>query len=195
MKKKLIATLLTGALILSPYTSVFADEKDDKIAELESQIVELQGTIEELQQQLSDALSGSQSTDQEVYKIGETYVVEGLWKITVNSVEETSDRNEFEDREPAAVYIVTYTYENIGFDDGIMDGLYIDLGDGIVDSTGKMGYAYPGDVSKYPQYTPVGASCEAQTCIGVDNPGTFKINFSSYGNDLDKYSAVFEVEV
>ena len=34
MKKKLIATLLISTLVLSPSISVFADEKDDKIAEL-----------------------------------------------------------------------------------------------------------------------------------------------------------------
>lgn len=76
-----------------------------------------------------------------------------------------------------------------------IDGLYISLDDGIVDSTGKMGYSYPADVSKYPQETPVGASCEAQTCIGVDTPGTFKINFSEYDTNYEKHSAVFEIEV
>ena len=195
MKKKLIAMAMTGTLLLSPCTSVFADEKDDKIAELEAQIVEMQETIDDLQTQLADVLSKYQSTSQEVYKIGEPFVVEGLWKITVNSVEETAERNEFSDKTPAAVYVINYTYENIGYDDDIMDGLYINLEDGIVDSTGKMGYSYPGDIVHYPQETPIGASCEAQACIGVDNPGTFKINFSSYDNEYNKYTAVFEVEV
>ena len=65
-------------------------------------------------------------------------------------MEETKDRNEYSDKNPAAVYVVTYTYENIGYvdEDGIMDGLYVSLEDGIVDSTGKMGYSYPGDVTK-----------------------------------------------
>ena len=35
MKKKLIAALLSGTFILAPCISVLADEKDDKIAELE----------------------------------------------------------------------------------------------------------------------------------------------------------------
>ena len=60
---------------------------------------------------------------------------------------------------------------------------------------GKMGYSYPGDVTLYPQETPVGASCEAQACIGVDNPGNFKINFSMYDGNTKKQSAVFEIEV
>ena len=194
MKKKLIATLLISTLVLSPSISVFADEKDDKIAELEAQIVEMQKTIDELQEQL-DKASATQTTSQDVYKIGESYVVDDLWKITINSVEATDDRNPYSEKNPAAVYIVTYTYENLGYDDGIMDGLYISLDDGIVDSTGKMGYSYPADVSKYPQETPVGASCEAQPCIGVATPGTFKINFSEYDTNYEKHSAVFEIEV
>ena len=70
--------------------------------------------------------------------------------------------------------------ENIGYvdEDGVMDGLYVSLEDGIVDSTGKMGYSYPGDVTKYAQSVPVGAFCEAQACIGVDNPGSFNIIYN-----------------
>ena len=68
----------------------------------------------------------------------------------------------------AAVYILNYTYENIGYEDAYMDGLFISLDTGIVDSAGKMGYSYPGDISAFAQETPVGASCQAQVCIGVD---------------------------
>lgn len=195
MKKRLFAVLLSATLAASSSVVVFADEKDDRIAELESQVVEMQTTIDDLQKQLDEALASTKSTSQDTYKIGETYVVEGQWKITVDSVEATEDRNEYSDKTPGAVYIVTYTYENIGYDDDYTDGLYIDLEGGIVDSAGKMGYSYPGDVTLYPQETPAGASCEAQACIGVDNPGNFKINFSMYDGNTEKQSAVFEIEV
>lgn len=195
MKKRLFAVLLSATLAASSSVVAFADEKDDRIAELESQVVEMQTTIDDLQKQLDEALASTKSTSQDTYKIGETYIVEGQWKITVDSVEATEDRNEYSDKTPGAVYIVTYTYENIGYDDDYTDGLYIDLEGGIVDSAGKMGYSYPGDVTLYPQETPVGASCEAQACIGVDNPGNFKINFSMYDGNTEKQSAVFEIEV
>ena len=197
MKKKLMAVLLAGAMLLSSGTAVFADEKDDKIAQLEAQITEMQGMIDDLQKQLEETQAVAPSTDQETYKIGETYIVEGQFKITINSVEETNDRNEYSDKNPAEVYVVTYTYENIGYvdEDGVMDGLYVSLEDGIVDSAGKMGYSYPGDVTKYAQSVPVGAFCEAQACIGVDNPGSFKINFYTYDGNLEKQSAVFEINV
>ena len=195
MRKKIFALLLSATLAVSSSVAVYADEKDDKIAELENQVVEMQNTIDELQKQLDEALAASKSTSQESYKIGETYVVEGQWKITVESVEATDERNEYSDKTPGAVYIVTYNYENIGYEDEYMDGLFISLDDGIVDSTGKMGYSYPGDVSMYPQETPVGASCQAQVCIGVDNPGSFKINFSTYDGNSEKQSAIFDIEV
>lgn len=195
MKKRIFAILLAGTLVLSSSPPVFADEKDDKIEQLEAQISEMQKTIDELQKQLDEASSGAKSTSQDTYKIGESYVVEGQWKITVDSVEETDDRNEYSDKKPTAVYLITYTYENIGYDDDIMNGLYISLDDGIVDSSGKMGYSYPGDISMYPQETPVGASCQAQACIGVDNAGSFKINFYTYDSNGKKQSAIFEIDV
>lgn len=195
MKKKLFAVLLSATLAASSSVAVFADEKDDRIAELESQVVEMQNTIDDLQKQLGKALSSTKSTSQDTYKIGETYVVDGQWKITVDSVEATDERNEYSDKKPNAVYVVTYTYENIGYESDYSDGLYIDLEDGIIDSAGKMGYSYPGDVTLYPQETPIGASCEAQACIGVDNPGSFKINFTDYDGNGEKQSAVFEIAV
>lgn len=195
MKKRLFAVLLSATLAASSSVVTFADEKDDRIAELESQVVEMQTTIDDLQKQLDEALASTKSTSQDTYKIGETYVVEGQWKITVDSVEATDDRNEYSDKKPNAVYVVTYTYENIGYESDYSDGLYIDLEDGIVDNAGKMGYSYPGDVTLYPQEAPIGASCEAQACIGVDNPGSFKINFTDYDGNGEKQSAVFEIEV
>lgn len=195
MKKKIFVLLLTGTLVLSASPPVFADEKDDKIEQLEAQIVEMQKTIDDLQKQLDEASPKNKSTSQDTYKIGETYTVEGQWKITVDSVEATDSRNEYSDKTPAAVYLVTYTYENLGYDDDIMNGLCISLEDGIVDSTGKMGYSYPGDVSMYPQEAPIGASCQAQACIGVDNAGSFKINFYTYDSNGQKQSAVFEINL
>ena len=187
MKKKLITLLIAGTMML-PTVFVHADEKDDRIAELEAK-------VEDLQKQLEEALAKTpSSTNQEEYKIGESWVVEGQWKLTVDSVEETQDRNEFSDMQPAAVYIVTYTYENLGYEDDIMDGLYISLDSSIVDNAGKMGYSYPGDISLYPQEAPVEATCQAQVCIGVDNPGSFKINAYEYDGNDEKQTATFSLE-
>lgn len=188
MRKKLIALLIAGTMVMAPVCA-HADEKDNRIAELEAQVADLQKQLEEA------LVKNPGSTNQDEYKMGEAWVVEGQWKLTVDSVEETQDRNEYSDKQPGAVYIVTYTYENLGYEDEIMDGLYINLDDGIIDNSGKMGYSYPGDISMYPQETPVGASCQAQACIGVDNPGSFKINVSDYDGNSNKQKATFNLEI
>lgn len=131
------------------------------------------------------------------YAIGESWIVNGQWKVTVNSVEETADRNPYSEKKPSKVYLVTYTYENIGYvdRDGIMDGLYISMDDTIVDATGKMGYSYPSDQVLYAKETPVGATCEARACIGVDNAGSFKIYVTQYDGNGNKQSAVFSIDL
>lgn len=131
------------------------------------------------------------------FNIGETWTVDGQWSFVVNSVTATEDRNEFSDKTPAVVYVVDYSYTNIGYKDsnGIMDGLFFVVDSTIVDSAGVMGYSYPGDVSKYASETPVGATCNAQACIGVDNAGTFKLYVSQYDGNGIEQNAVFVVSV
>lgn len=132
-----------------------------------------------------------------LFKMGETWTVDGQWSLTINSVEETTDRNPYSDKKPAAVYIVNYTYTNLGYTNssGILDGLYIglDIEGNIVDNAKMMGYSYPGDVTKYAQETPVGATCNAQICVGVDNKGSFQIIMSKYDGNGNKQKAIFDM--
>lgn len=191
MKEKLFILAATS-LLLVPSVPALADEKDDRIAELEAQIEEMQATIDDLQAQLEKYTTAS---DQDSYKIGDTWTVPGQWTLTVDSVEEVSERNEYADTDPAAVYLITYTYENLGYEAEGMNGLYIDFMDGIVDASGKMGCIYPGDITMYPQEAPVGSTCEAQSCVGVDNLGSFEIHFSTYDGAGVEQSATFVLDV
>ena len=116
-------------------------------------------------------------------KVGETWTVDGLWKVTINSVKETEERNSYDDRNPEAVYIVDYTYENLGYEENdnfIVNGLRIDLGLGgvsnqIVDSDGEIGYAYDLVGLTSPENIPVGVRVTAQVAIGVNHEGTFTL--------------------
>lgn len=128
------------------------------------------------------------------FSIGETWVVDGQWELTVTGVTETEDRNPYSDKTPTSVYIVDYTYTNIGYEDSVFDGLYIMLDDTIIDSNGIMGYRYPGHTTAHSQYTPVGATCNAQVCIGVDNSGPFKITVKEYDGNKNKQTATFYIE-
>ena len=132
-----------------------------------------------------------------VYRTGETWAVNGQWELTVNGIEEQYSRNEYADKYPAAVYVVSFTYTNIGYTDrsGIMDGLFFSMDNSVIDSKGTMGYSYPGDIAYYPQEAPIGATCKGQVCIGVDNPGLpIKLNVVQYDGTGQKQAATFSVE-
>lgn len=126
-------------------------------------------------------------------KVGETWTVDGLWKVTINSVTETEERNTGisygGEKNPEAVYIVDYTYENLGYEDDYSKGLCIRL-EGycsqIVDSDSEMGYEYdlPGLTS--PDYVPVGARMTAQVAIGVNHKGTFSILYEESVEDEEE---------
>lgn len=110
------------------------------------------------------------------FRVGETWTVEGEWSLTINSIELTADRNQFDHHNPAVVYYIDYTYENLGYDSYWMndDTLTFNITKKIVDSEGYTGYTYPNDVT-YPEPTPVGAKCKVRSCIGVDNAGPIKL--------------------
>ena len=53
------------------------------------------------------------------------WIVDGQWKLKILDVKTTDDRNEFSEKEPKQVVVVSYTYENIGYEDDVMDGLFL----------------------------------------------------------------------
>lgn len=155
--------------------------------------IKLKKTTENVVQEEAEGITAKPSIKE--YSTGQTWTVDGQWSLTVDSIAETTERNEFSDKTPAAVYIVSYTYKNIGYADesGFMDGLYFSLDDKIVDNAGFMGYSYPGNVTSDPQETPIGASCTAQACIGVDNAGAVKLYVTKYDGTGAKQEATFTV--
>lgn len=135
-----------------------------------------------------------------IVKVGETWVVDGQWKLTINSVKTTKQRNEFSDKNPKQVIYINYSYENIGYEDstGYMDGLYFDLTSGqIVDGNGEMGYSYPNDITTYPQETPVGAKCNnVQVCVGLNNESEqITINYSQYDGNENQQKVKFLLDI
>lgn len=149
----------------------------------------------------SDTASGSEPEQKEkdvVYGIGDTWEVDGQWKLTIDSVTVTDQRNEFADTEPAEVIIVNYTYENLGYEDsdGYMDGLFLDLEMAqIIDSGGQMCQSYPAvETINYAQEAPVGATCNAQAAIGLTTAGApVKLILNEYDGNGNKQKATFEL--
>ena len=138
--------------------------------------------------------NGSQSNDGK-YRVGEKWEVDGQWSLVVNSVLSTNERDESSGDEPAAVYIVDYTYRNLGYtnpDDG--SGLIFWLDDDVTDSQGYMGYGYDLGLPYEPQEVGAGESYNAQICIAVDNNGPFDINVVEYDSNDEYREAIFHIE-
>lgn len=99
------------------------------------------------------------------YGVGDSWEVDGLWKLTVDKAEAVEDY-QFEEGEKQQVK-VTYTVENIGFEDAdFPDGLYINFamaGD-VFDSTGEVA-----SVANLGDYWP--------TPLPVGKHGTFEVYF------------------
>lgn len=148
------------------------------------------GSVEEPSQE-------NQSFESKEYGLGDTWTVDGQWSLTVDSISVTDDRNEFSEKEPAQVLILNYVYENIGYEDEFMDGLFFDLENGqIVDSEGFMGYSYPGNITDYSKEVPVGAKCKAQSCIGLDSESAeVKIIISKYDGTGTEHTATFVLPI
>lgn len=134
-------------------------------------------------------------TKKDTYGIGEEWIVDGQWKLTVNSVTATEDRNEYSEKKPAEVVIITYSYENIGYEDDIQD-LFLNPSK-VIDGSKKMADTYPGNIVTYPQPTPVGAMMEnAEDCWGLINESeTIQVIFENYDMNGKNQKATFEVPV
>ena len=136
-----------------------------------------------------------EAEEEKVYGIGDTWTVDGQWNFTIDSVEPTDERNEFEESEPTQVVVISYNYENTGYEDadGVMEGLFIEP-DSAIDSDGNMCKPYPVDV-EYPQETPVGAKCAASVAFGLKKEGSpITINMSQYDGNGNEQKAKFVLE-
>lgn len=142
--------------------------------------------------------SKNNNKEEKIYQLGETWEVDGQWRLTINSVKSTTDRNQFSDKNPAQVVIITYTYENLGYESSYMDGLYINIGNQtVVDANGEIADSYPGSITNYPKEVPVGAKCvDAQDCIGLNNVSDYiTLTFSQYDGNGNKQTGKFNLKV
>ncbi|MGF7002451.1 hypothetical protein M2149_000827 [Lachnospiraceae bacterium PFB1-21] len=174
------------------YTMFAATE--DNYTKYKEDFVEMMEKIKLPNHSFESADANASAEDSKTYHLGETWEVPGQWKFTINSIAETDDRNKYSDKAPNAVYIIDYTYENIGYDKASSDGLFMNfLSAQFVDESGAMGYSYPADVSARAQRVPVGASCNAQYALGVDAPGAIKVTLNEHDANGNKVSATYEL--
>lgn len=130
------------------------------------------------------------------YGIGETWDADGKFNLTITDVKTTEGRNEFDESNPAEVVIITYSYENIGFESEIQD-LFL-VPDKVIDESGSMANSYPAvENLNYAKETPPGAKMDnAQEAFGLNNESkNIKAIFEIYDDEGNKYKATFNVPV
>lgn len=127
------------------------------------------------------------------YGLNEWWEVEGLWKLKIDSVSFTDERNQFSEDEPEAVVVIKYTYENLGYEGDGQD-LFI-TPDNVVDGEKKVVSTYPAGANVSVKPTPVGAIMEgAEESYGLTTSiGEITIYFEEYGNDYDNHKATFVI--
>ena len=147
-------------------------------------------------QQKSTVAVESEQTNK-IYGPGETWTVDGQWNLTFQSAALTDNRNQFSEQNPAQVVILTYSYENLGYQNDTMD-LFISSGDmKVIDANKEMAQTYPATITTYPKQTPVGAICSnAEEAYGLNAPSDeITINIQKYDSNNNIQKATFKLPV
>lgn len=133
--------------------------------------------------------------ENKVYQVDEWWEVNGEFRLKVNIVTVTEDRNQFSDKEPEQVVIINYTYENLGYEGSTQD-LYM-RPKTVVDSQNSVAERYPARTGTNPTTVPIGATLEgAEIAYGLNNPGgNIQIKFEQRDTDRNKHEATFEIPV
>lgn len=134
-------------------------------------------------------LSGTLPTFDNTFGLGEVIEVstsEGDYRLTIEGVKRTEERNSFETRTPEVVYEIKYSYENIS----VADGLYIsEYSFTLIDGQGNTGYTYPNFSDTYPQETLQGTKSSGVMFFAAHKESerillTFKDNFFTTTSDI-----------
>lgn len=133
--------------------------------------------------------------EEKVYTKDEWWEIPNEFKLKINSVTPTDDRNQFSHKEPEQVVIINYTYENLGYESSIQD-LFM-TPDSVVDSERSLAETYPARTGTKPTTVPVGSVLEgAEEAYGLKNPGgTITIIFTQRDSDRNSHTATFEIPI
>lgn len=115
------------------------------------------------------------------YKIGDEITLtnnNGEYKLIITGVEETSERNQFAEKKPNRVIVISYSYENIS----LSDELYI--GSANFKAYDKENYlmdTYPAVLGEYPSSISVGRKAAAKMAYGLDSEENY-VELEFYDN-------------
>ena len=134
-------------------------------------------------------LNGTLPEYENTYSVGETIEItteDGVYSVTIDSVEKTSERNEYEAKKPEAVYKIAYSYANVSMEEPVYISEYSFT---LIDEQGNTGYVYPNFSDEYPSETIKGAKSKAVMFFGTHKDSgslvlAFKDNMFNSNSDF-----------
>ena len=124
----------------------------------------------------------------------DVWEVKNKWKLKINSVKVTNDRNKYSKKNPAMVVVINYSYENLGYKNDIQD-LFL-TPKTVIDEKGEIAETYPARINEYIKPTPIGAKTTGEEIYGLKNESKkIKIIFDTYDDNNNKQKAIFEIDV
>ena len=144
---------------------------------------------------------GKDSSYVKTYSLGETWVVDGQWEFTVNSVTTHSLCNHYSNSAGGytneQVIIIDYTYKNIGYTGSSID-LYISSSAfNVYDETGEAAKTYACIHVNAPKECIIGTKCTAQEdYVLMNNSSNITLSVSRYtSNGQGEAKAKFNLNV
>lgn len=186
---------IAGAIAVVSFIGVgmFGDSGDStdvaEDAETKELVEEVDASKEEKKEDIVEEIEEVEENTE--YGLDEWWEVENQWKLKIDSVSFTDERNQFSDKDPEAVIVIEYTYENLGYESDVQD-LFI-TPDNVIDGEGKVTERYPAGSHTSAKPTPIGATTEgAQESYGVTSEeGEIAVHFDKYDDNSDKQKVVF----
>ncbi|MCO7151880.1 hypothetical protein [Vagococcus lutrae] len=197
-KKNNTVKVLVGVVVIAVLFALIFGERvkpEEKTVVTETTQTEAKKETDETITETTEEIKEVKKDEKIVYKQDEWWEVDGQWRLKVNNVTTTDERNQFSDKEPAQVVIIDYTYENLGYESDFQDLFMIP--EKVIDSQKKMAEPYPASGKGDPQPTPPGAMTENATYVyGLNNEGgPITIIFEEYDNDSNLQKATFEIDI
>ena len=114
----------------------------------------------------------------------------GSYTLTITGITETADRNQFSDVVANRVIIISYSYENTSYE----NGLYISsVNFKVYDKDNNLLQTYP-VLLKYPQEISVGRKTDATMAYALNNDQNY-VELEYYDNVFNsKYDSKFKIE-
>ncbi|CAD2079334.1 hypothetical protein GCM10007275_11370 [Jeotgalicoccus coquinae] len=165
--------------------SIYFDEQAENTAEItETDVVD---GVEDSNEESADQMT--------TYSQGEWWEISDEWRLKINQVYSTDERNQFSDKNPEQVVIINYTYENLGFEGSVQD-LYLTPYN-VIDSEGVIAETYPTSGIKGARPAPIGSTMEeAEVSYGLSNSGgEIQIVFEKFDTSRNKHTGVFSIEI